>query len=93
MIFTILLFVISLSSLIIAHEWGHFMPARRAGMKVEEFGIGFPPRVWGKKLGGTLYSINLLPIGGFVRIFGEDGGHRSDAGSFSSKPILSRLLV
>lgn len=90
---TILLFVVSISVLILAHEWGHFMAARRAGMKIEEFGIGFPPRVWGKKRGGVLYSINLLPIGGFVRIFGEDGEHRSESGSFSSKPILSRMLV
>jgi len=90
---TILLFIVSLSVLIIAHELGHFMAARRAGMKVEEFGIGFPPRVWGKKKGGVLYSINLLPIGGFVRILGEDGGHRDEKGSFSSSPILSRMLV
>jgi len=90
---TILLFIASLSVLILAHEWGHFIAARRAGMKIEEFGIGFPPRVWGRKRGGVLYSVNLLPIGGFVRILGEDGGHRGEAGSFSSKPIVSRMLV
>lgn len=93
MLVTTLLFIASLSVLILAHEWGHFIAARRAGMKIEEFGIGFPPRVWGRRHGGVLYSVNLLPIGGFVRIFGEDGEHRSEKGSFSSKPIVSRMLV
>lgn len=67
--------------------------ARRAGMKVEEFGFGFPPRLFGIKKGGTMYSINWIPFGGFVKIFGEDGDNRENPGSFGSKPIPARLGV
>jgi regulator of sigma E protease len=62
-----------LAILIFLHELGHFVMARRAGVRVEEFGFGLPPRVWGVKRGNTIYSINALPIGGFVRVLGEDG--------------------
>src|SRR5450755_2649762 len=68
----IILIVLLFASLVILHEWGHFLAARRGGVDVEEFGIGFPPKVWGRKVRGTLYSINLLPLGGFVRLKGED---------------------
>ena len=71
MIFDILIFLVVLSILIIVHELGHFIMARRAGILVEEFGFGLPPRIWGKKIGETLYSINLLPFGGFVKLHGE----------------------
>jgi regulator of sigma E protease len=75
----ILLFI----SLIITHELGHFLAAKRNGVDVEEFGIGFPPRLWGKKFRGTLYSINLLPLGGFVSLKGEmgDGGEGTLGGA------------
>ena len=62
-----------LGALIFLHELGHFVMARRAGVMVEEFGFGLPPRIWGVKRGDTIYSINALPIGGFVRVKGEDG--------------------
>ena len=62
-----------LGVLIFLHELGHFVMARRAGVLVEEFGFGLPPRIWGLKRGDTIYSINALPIGGFVRVKGEDG--------------------
>ena len=62
-----------LGVLIFLHELGHFVMARRAGVLVEEFGFGLPPRIWGVKRGDTIYSINALPIGGFVRVKGEDG--------------------
>lgn len=62
-----------LGILIFVHELGHFVMARRAGVRVEEFGFGLPPRIWGTKRGDTIYSINALPIGGFVRVLGEDG--------------------
>ncbi len=68
----IILFILILSVLVFIHEMGHFMAARFFGIKVEEFGLGIPPRAWGKKIGETLYSINWLPLGGFVRIKGED---------------------
>jgi regulator of sigma E protease len=69
-IFIVFLFAL----LVILHEWGHYIEAKRNGVEVEEFGIGFPPKVWGKKVRGTLYSVNLLPLGGFVRLKGEDSG-------------------
>ncbi len=68
-----LLVIISLSFLVLAHEAGHFAAAKYFKLKVDEFGLGFPPRLWGKKKGGTIYSINLLPFGGFVKIKGEQG--------------------
>src|SRR5258708_3155481 len=75
-IIIILVFILILSVLVLIHEAGHFFVAKKLGVKVEEFGFGFPPRVFGKKIGETIYSINLLPVGGFVRLYGED-----DAGS------------
>lgn len=73
-------FIVVLSVLVLIHEFGHFITAKRFGIKVEEFGFGFPPRAIGKKVGETIYSINWLPIGGFVKLFGED-----DAGGGSVK--------
>ena len=72
-LFTILVFAVVFSLLILGHEFGHFIVAKLSGIKVEEFGIGFPPRIWGKKKGETVYSINAIPFGGFVRLFGMDG--------------------
>ena len=71
MIVSILIFLIALSILILVHEFGHYWVAKRSGILVEEFGIGYPPRIFGKKIGETIYSINLLPFGGFVRLHGE----------------------
>ena len=68
----IIIFFIILSVLVLIHEMGHFLAAKKFGIKVEEFGLGYPPKMWGKKIGETIYSINWLPFGGFVRIFGED---------------------
>lgn len=90
---TAIIFLIVISVLIFVHEFGHFVFAKRAGMKVEEFGFGFPPRLFGVKKGETLYSINLIPFGGFVKILGEEGGHENEPRSFSAKPILARLSV
>jgi regulator of sigma E protease len=69
----IILVIIGLSLLILGHEAGHFFAAKLFGLKVDEFGIGFPPRIMAKKFGETEYSINWLPFGGFVRISGERG--------------------
>jgi len=71
MILTIVVGVIVLSVLIIVHELGHFLAAKATGVPVEEFGIGFPPCLYGKKFKGTIYSINWIPFGGFNRITGE----------------------
>jgi len=87
MLVTALVFILILSVLVLIHELGHFIVAKRLGIKVEEFGYGFPPRIWGKRIGETLYSINLLPIGGFVKLFGEDdaGGGKIQAKSAKSE--------
>lgn len=66
------LFIIVLGALIFVHELGHFLVAKKCGMRVDEFGLGFPPRVFGKKVGETTYSLNWIPFGGFVKIFGEN---------------------
>ncbi|MBX4211510.1 MAG: site-2 protease family protein [Candidatus Yanofskybacteria bacterium] len=90
---TAIIFIIVISVLVLIHEAGHFFFAKQAGMKVEEFGFGFPPRLWGFKKGETLYSINAIPFGGFVKIFGEDGEHRSEPHSFGSKSFIQRMKV
>ena len=72
MIVSILVFLAVLSVLVLVHELGHFIVARKSGVLVEEFGFGIPPRIFGVKVGETLYSINLLPFGGFVKLHGEN---------------------
>ncbi len=71
MILTIVVGIVALSLLIIVHELGHFFAAKATGVPVEEFGIGFPPRLYGRKWRGTVYSINWIPFGGFNKIAGE----------------------
>lgn len=71
---------------------GHFLIAKKLGVKVEEFGIGYPPRIVGKKIGETLYSLNLLPFGGFVKIVGEEEKIK-EAGSFSERPLWQRISI
>lgn len=73
MIINIILFIIILAVLVLVHEFGHFFAARRARMRIEEFGFGFPPRIKGWMKNGVLWSINAIPLGGFVKIAGEDG--------------------
>lgn len=72
MLFTFLTFLIILSVLVLIHELGHFIAAKKLGIKVEEFGFGLPPRILGKRKGETIYSLNWLPIGGFVKLYGEE---------------------
>lgn len=105
---TFLVFLLILSILVLIHEAGHFFVARKFGIKVEEFGFGIPPRAWGKKIGETLYSINWLPIGGFVKLFGEDEAGAGRIGAkgkeqkaktgdlsraFFARPVWQRALV
>ena len=92
----ILLIIVSLSVLILVHEMGHFASAKFFKVGVEEFGIGFPPRLFGKKYGETTYSINALPFGGFVKIAGEDGGAENEiqnSSSFSSQKTWKRTII
>jgi regulator of sigma E protease len=69
---SIIIFIISLAVLILVHEFGHFIVAKKLGIRVDEFGLGFPPKIWAKKWGETTYTLNAIPFGGFVKIFGED---------------------
>lgn len=89
---TIGVFFLIIGLLVFVHELGHFIMAKRAKMTVEEFGFGFPPRIWGIKRKGTVYSINWIPLGGFVKILGENG-ESAELGSFASKNALSRFSV
>jgi len=90
---TALLFIIVLAVLVLVHELGHYLAARLFKIDVEEFGIGFPPRAWSVKRGGTVWSLNWIPLGGFVRIKGEDKPHAVEPGNFGSKPAGVRALV
>lgn len=83
-------FLILLSVLVFVHEGGHFLFAKRFGVKVEEFGFGLPPRVWGKKIKDTIYSLNLLPLGGFVRLKGEEQAEALGLGKVGSFAIQSK---
>ena len=80
-----------LAVLILIHELGHFFAARRCGVKVEEFGIGIPPRIKGWTRNGVIWSINAIPFGGFVRVKGEDGSN-TDSDSMNAKPPLQRAF-
>jgi regulator of sigma E protease len=123
MLLTIIIFVLVLSVLVFAHEFGHFYTSRRFGVKAEEFGFGFPPRAigwyknqsgrWRRILGNesaeslenspeearrpapraTIYSLNWLPIGGFVKIKGENGDGAQDKDSFAAQPIWQRVII
>ena len=92
MILTIIIAFVSLMGLIVLHELGHFLLAKKFGIKVEEFGIGYPPRLLGKKIGETIYSLNLLPFGAFVKIYGQEE-KIDDPRSFGSKPFYQKALV
>jgi len=94
MFFNILIIFFCLIGLMVLHELGHFLMAKKFGVDVEEFGIGYPPRIFGKRFRGTIYSLNLLPFGAFVRIKGEEGEENiEDSKSFSQKPIWQRSLI
>ena len=106
---TVAAFIAILVVLVLVHELGHFLVAKRAGILVEEFGIGFPPRVASVMWRGTRYSVNWIPLGGFVRMLGEDGDvevkrlreqgmndaqvEQAMAGAFNRKPVWVRFVV
>ncbi len=88
---SILPFVFILVGLVVVHELGHFFTAKLAGVQVLEFGVGYPPKLFGKKFGETEYTINALPLGGFVRLLGEEDP--TAPRSLASKPRWVRLIV
>src|SRR6185436_4492434 len=89
LILGILLFI----GLVVLHEFGHFVAARRNGVEVEEFGIGFPPQAWKRKTKkGYIFSLNWLPIGGFVRLKGENDS-ATEKGSFGAASFKSKTKI
>jgi regulator of sigma E protease len=101
MFLSIIVFFIILSVLVLIHELGHYLVAKKNNVYVEEFGFGLPPRIWGKKIGETLYSINWLPFGGFVKLLGEEEHELKDKKlspelakrTFTSKSHLQQGLI
>ena len=79
--------------LILLHELGHFIAAKRGGVVVEEYGVGLPPRIWGKKIRGTIYSVNWLPLGGFVRLKGEEGDHGPGSLAGASLWVKTKIML
>ena len=87
----IVAFIGILAGLVLAHELGHFITAKASGVRVHEFGIGFPPRLFSVRRGETRYSLNAIPLGGFTKMAGEEDPKASR--SLAGKPIGIRLLV
>jgi regulator of sigma E protease len=88
---SILIFIVILTVLIFIHEMGHYLTAKRNKVKVEEFGLGLPPRIWGFEKNGTLWSINWIPLGGFCKMAGEEDPSITD--SLASKSVKARIIV
>ena len=92
----ILIFLLTILILVVIHEFGHYLLAKRFGVKVLEFGFGIPPRIFGKKIGETIYSLNWLPFGGFVRLLGEDEIDQKileNERSFASQRVWKRIVM
>ncbi|MDD3480631.1 MAG: M50 family metallopeptidase [Patescibacteria group bacterium] len=93
MLLTIIAFIFVFGVVVFAHELGHFLSARRFGVKVEEFALGIPPRVFAKKKGDTIYALNLIPIGGYVRLAGEDGKKDNSESNLLNKKAWQRVTI
>lgn len=92
----IILTIFGIALLILVHEFGHFICAKAFHVRVDEFGIGFPPRLFGVRRGETLYSLNILPLGGFVRLHGEtmqQAVDMNDRRSFIAQPAWKRFVI
>jgi regulator of sigma E protease len=100
----IIFFILILLALVIIHEFGHYIAAKKSGVRVEEFGFGLPPRVFGWKFGKkpekgeddrTLFSLNWIPAGGFVRLTGEDAVYKdpNDPKNFQNAPLWKRMMI
>ncbi len=92
MLLTILTFIIVLGILVFVHELGHFLAAKQCGVRVDEFAFGFKPTLFKKKIGETTYMLNLWPVGGYVRMYGEDG-HGEGKKSFTTKSAKQKLYI
>lgn len=87
---SIILFIIILAVLVFVHELGHFLIAKKTGVRVDEFAVGFPPKIFSIKKGETLYSLNAIPFGGYVKIFGEDPNDESLKGPDSKRSLVNK---
>lgn len=89
------IFLVILAALVVFHEFGHFVFAKRFGVTVEEFAVGFGPRLASVTRGGTVYSINALPLGGYCKMLGEDTADdgTADPGNFQHKPLWQRVVI
>src|SRR3990172_1796454 len=92
-ILDIISFIAILGVMVLFHELGHFIMAKRAGVRVEEFGFGYPPRVFGFRRGETIYSLNLIPIGGFVKMLGEEDPTHERSFARASKLWRATVLL
>src|SRR3990167_8324733 len=95
---TLITFLVLLSTLVLVHEAGHFIAARKFGVEVEEFGIGIPPRLATLfRRGKTAFTLNWLPLGGFVRLLGEERERITNPlrrkGAFFARPLWQRALI
>jgi len=90
---TILITILIIAVLILVHEWGHFFTARRIGIPVHEFSIGFGYQLFSIKKNGVVYSLRLLPLGGYVRMAGEEPGDQEDPNGFSNRTPLEKIRV
>lgn len=90
---TIVLFLLILGIIVFFHELGHFIMAKLYDVKVEEFALGFPPKIFGFKKGETEYKLNWVPLGGYCKITGEDGEEKNNPRSFGSKSIFQRFQI
>ncbi|HNT29511.1 MAG TPA: M50 family metallopeptidase [bacterium] len=93
LLITIGSFLFVFGVLVILHELGHFLTARLFKVKVEEFAFGMPPRIFAVKKGETAYALNAIPIGGYVRLEGEDGSDSPAPTSFQNKPAWQRIII
>jgi len=92
---TLVYFLIVIGILVFVHEFGHFIMAKRAGVRVEKFSLGMGPKIWGFKKGDTEYIISALPLGGYVKMAGEnpDEEPTGDPGEFQSKTVWQRMKI
>lgn len=90
---SIIIFLLILAALVFFHELGHFIAAKKFGIRVDEFAIGFPPKIWSKKYGETTYAINSIPFGGYVKIFGENPDDESMKGPDSARSFVNQSRI
>jgi len=90
---TILTTIIIIAVLILFHEWGHFVTARKIGIPVYEFSIGFGYKLFSKNVNGVDYSLRIIPLGGFVRMAGEEPGDHEDPNGFSKRTPFEKMAV